>query len=76
MGLVKGLERGPADAHGQYCMLFSVGSMGKAVLSWGKKMQLLPDKGSIGIVLTYYVYISYSVPNTVRKSLLPGPVAG
>lgn len=70
MGLVKGLKWGPTDARGQYCMLFSVGSMGKAVLSWGKRIQLLPDKGSIGIVLTYYVHISYSVLNTVRKSLL------
>lgn len=44
----------------QYGMLFSVGSMGKTVFSWGKKMQLLLDKGSIGIVLTFRVNISYS----------------
>jgi len=74
--VVKGLEQGPTAACGQYGMLFSVGIMGKSVLSWGKKMQLLPDTGSIRIVLTYHVHISYSVLNTVGERLLPGPVTG
>lgn len=37
VGLGKALEQGPTAGCRQYGMLFSVGSTGKAVLSWGKK---------------------------------------
>lgn len=73
VGLGKELEQGPTAVCRAVWHVFS--GQGCPIL-WRKKIQLLPDKGSIRIMPTFCLHISYSVPNAMRKSLLSGPVAG